>query len=222
MLVDASLLALLFTTCAGSGASSEHRAFFQRAIQGRIGLFEGHASAAAKYALAGETGDIHLDIRSQQHHVGLFDGLGFEHIARPHRAAGFNLQVVILADRRLLQGFSRHEGVCDAGRTGGDGDKFGLAAGMRRIRFVGLLQLAGGVRGTAQEGFRVEQRLGWSGLGDALADEALQRQRPGFHHHHQIGIGDLCRRQRRTDGLGIVDFHGGRPAQTMGSRFEQA
>ncbi len=45
---------------------------------------------------------------------------------------------------------------------------------MRRIRFVGLLQLAGGVRGTAQEGFRIEQCLGWGRLRDALTDEALQ------------------------------------------------
>ncbi len=82
MLVYASLLALLFTTCAGSGASSEHRAFFQRAIQGRIGLLEGDASTAAKYALAGETGDIHLDIGGQQHHVGRGDGVRFQHVAR--------------------------------------------------------------------------------------------------------------------------------------------
>ncbi len=66
MLVDAGLLALLLTaTRAGSGASREHGAFFQRAIQRRVGLFKGHAGAAAKHALTGEAGHIHLDVGSQ-------------------------------------------------------------------------------------------------------------------------------------------------------------
>ena len=65
MLVDAGFLALQLTTRAGSGASSEHRALFQRPIQSRIRLLERNAGAAAKHALTGEAGHIHLDVGSQ-------------------------------------------------------------------------------------------------------------------------------------------------------------
>ena len=108
----------------------------------------------------------------------------------------------------------------NTGRARCDGNQLGLAAGVCGVGLVVLLQFARRVRGAAQEALRIEQCLGWGRLRDALADEALQRQWAGFHHDHQIGTGDLCRRQRRANGLGIVDFHCSRPAQAMSSRFE--
>ncbi|MNQ67339.1 hypothetical protein D3C85_818580 [compost metagenome] len=83
-------------------------------------MLEGNAGTATVDFLAGETLGGDFNVRRQQHHVGIADGLRTQRIARADRALGLDLQVIAQPLGRLLQGLGGHEGVGHTRRASRD------------------------------------------------------------------------------------------------------
>ena len=165
--------------------------FFQRGFR----LLERDTSATAIDLLAGKTLGRHFNVRRQQHHVSLADGLGAQRVACAHRTLGFDLQVIAQALGRLLQGFGGHEGMRHARWTRRDRDNFGRAGRRRSLdhRVSSGVHL-GLFHAPAQYPLYILQGLGRGALKHAFTDKALHVQRRTAHHQYPLGFIDhRCR-----------------------------
>ncbi|SSN10450.1 Uncharacterised protein [Klebsiella pneumoniae] len=163
--------------------------FRHRFIQLLGGFLQRQTGGGAVHRLAGEFRQVHLDIGSDDHQIRLGHLFRGDGIARPNGAAGLHLHPPAAFFGFGFDGFCRHKGVGDAGRTGGDRDNAFLPLsggrnGYRRWRNVGLSVV-----------FRFSQeqlRMGDSTVNIAQVNvftiqRAIGRQR-GSQHDGQFGV----------------------------------
>jgi hypothetical protein len=214
----------VFSCLAGPFAPDAALAFGQRFVQRRFGLLQGDARAATVDFLAGKTLGRDFDITGQQHHVRVGNRCRAQRIARTDRALGFDLQVIAQSLGRLLQGFSGHESMSNAGRTRGDRDQARRAFG-NGCRFDGGFGCGVNLRffGTAsQHRFDILQGVCRSALEHTLADESRHIHRRAGDQQHPLGGLDRGRRQLAFRVRHIHHFDTGAPALTLRRGIEQA